>query len=156
MVQGNTTIFTFSKPRNVVVQVNGNIFDCLHLFTNEIERNAPSVNDSSVIYFGPGVHTVTGGTLTGLRNQTVYVVGGGVLKASVSFTNATNDALHGRGIFYQTSNVATIAYSSRITIDGVISLNRGGITVGSSKDVTVNNYRSLSSTSGVIILIFSV
>jgi hypothetical protein len=85
----------------------------------------------------------------------VYVAGGGVLKASVSSTNATNDALLGRGICYQTNNVATLAYSSGITIDGVISLHRGGITVGSSNHVTVNNYRSFSSTSWVTVLLFS-
>lgn len=41
-ISGNNTVtFTLVKPRNVIVQVNDNIFDCLHLLTSTIETDIP-------------------------------------------------------------------------------------------------------------------
>ncbi|KAB8275266.1 hypothetical protein BDV30DRAFT_225308 [Aspergillus minisclerotigenes] len=54
-VKGNTVSFSLDRPRNVVVQVNDDIFDTLQLFTNAIETDIPSQRDPNVVYFGPGI-----------------------------------------------------------------------------------------------------
>jgi hypothetical protein len=140
-VQGNTITFTLYKPRNIVIQVNNNIFDCLHLFTNEIEKSPPSSNDTNIIYFGAGVHSVTGGKLIVPSNKTVYIAGGGILTSPILFQNVTNSGIRGRGLIVAT----TIAYSSNIFVNGVISIKGGNILVGNSNDVVIDNYRAFSS-----------
>ncbi|KAE8165637.1 hypothetical protein BDV40DRAFT_308937 [Aspergillus tamarii] len=55
-VKGNTISFTLDRPRNVVVQVNDDVFDTLQLFTNALETNIPSQQDPNVVYFGPGIN----------------------------------------------------------------------------------------------------
>jgi hypothetical protein len=41
-VLGSTLRFTLDQPRNLVVQVDDKIFDCLHLFTNPSRPTRPS------------------------------------------------------------------------------------------------------------------
>ena len=50
--------FKLDRPRNLSVEVNGDIFHNLHLFANAIDVNKPKnvKKDKSLIYFGPGVH----------------------------------------------------------------------------------------------------
>src|SRR5438067_3752620 len=82
---GDTVRFTLDEPKDVVVQINDDIFDCLHVFTNHIDPNPPSADDPDVIYFGPGMHTVAGNVLTVPSGKTVYLAGGAVLTAQVDF-----------------------------------------------------------------------
>lgn len=51
-VRDNTLTFTPTKPRNLVIQTNNDIFDCLHLLSNTIDFNVPSAGDPNVIYLG--------------------------------------------------------------------------------------------------------
>jgi len=51
-VRDNTLTFTLTKPRNLVIQTNNDIFDCLHLLSNTIDFNVPSAGDPNVIYLG--------------------------------------------------------------------------------------------------------
>ena len=57
-VSGNTITFALTQPRNLAVEVNGDIFGNLHLFANPIELSRPDPRDPDVIYFGPGIHQV--------------------------------------------------------------------------------------------------
>lgn len=41
-VKGDTLLFSLSQPRNLSVEVNGDIFHNLHLFANPIDKNRPS------------------------------------------------------------------------------------------------------------------
>lgn len=69
---GNNTLkFILNDPRNLVIQVNGNIFGCLHLLSSTIETSISTGNSSGVIYFGPGIHSVSGGVLNVCSGQTV-------------------------------------------------------------------------------------
>ncbi|KIM93159.1 glycoside hydrolase family 28 protein [Oidiodendron maius Zn] len=150
-VQGNTIKFTLTEPRNLVIQVNDDIFDCLHLMTNTIDMDVPSPSDPSVIYFGPGMHNVTSAnnTLMVPSNKTVYLAGGAVLKAGVTFANVSNSILRGRGILYNVPvGAVLVAYSNNITVDGVTMLdppNGYSLEVGQSDGVVVRNIHSFSS-----------
>ena len=57
-IDGNTMTFKLDRPRNLSVEVNGDIFHNLHLFANPIDEKKPKkLKDKNLIYFGPGIHT---------------------------------------------------------------------------------------------------
>jgi hypothetical protein len=147
-VRGNTLKFSLVQPRNLVIQVNDEIFDCLQLFAGSIETNVPAANDTDVIYFGPGMHSVSGGVLQVPSGKTVYIAGGGVLTSGVNFTNVHDATLRGRGILYNTPGGAiTVAYSERILISGVTVLNPNGyaVTAGQANQLTIEDFHAFSS-----------
>ncbi|HEY3557579.1 MAG TPA: glycosyl hydrolase family 28 protein [Kribbella sp.] len=143
-IDDDTLVFTLTGPRKLVVEVNGEIFDCLHLLARPVETDAPSPDDPDVIYFGPGVHTVAGGALEVPSGKTVYLAGGAVLKASVNFTGTTNGALTGRGMIYGTTGGGcTLVKAKNVRIDGVTMLNLSSgyaITAGESEQVSITDF----------------
>jgi hypothetical protein len=147
-VTGDTVRFTLSEPRNLSIEIDGEIFDNLQLHANPIEAQRPEQGDPDVIYFGPGLHTVTGNVLMVPSGKTVYLAGGAVLKARVEFNKVENARLLGRGILWNADGGITAAFSKNIEIDGIMVLNpRTGYacTIGQSKQVTVRNLHSYSS-----------
>ena len=143
-IDGNTLKFTLPAPRKVVVEVNGEIFDCLHLLARPIELDSPDPDDPDVIYFGPGVHTTATGQLEVPSGKTVYLAGGAVLKTSVIFKNVTNAGLTGRGVIYGTNGGGcTIVDSKNIRVDGISMLNLTtgyAITAGQSEQVSITDF----------------
>ena len=147
--QGHSTLeFTLMEPRNLIVQVNDNIFDCLHLLSNTIETNAPTGNSTDVIYFGPGVHTVPGGVLQVPSGKTVYLAGGAVLTANVNFSNVHDASMRGRGVLYNNPGGAiTVEYSSNITIEGAITAldpNGYAVIAGQVDGLTIRGLHAFS------------
>jgi hypothetical protein len=148
-ISGNNTVaFTLDKPQNVIVHVNDNIFDCLHLLSSTIDTNVPSENSTDVIYFGPGVHSVTGNVLQVPSGKTVYIAGGGVLTATLNFSGVHDAGLSGRGVLYTTSGGAIVVeYSKNVTIDGAITvLNPNGYAISSGQvdGFTIRGLRAFS------------
>lgn len=151
---GDTLTFTLDTPRNLVVQVNDDIFGTLQLLTNPIESNGPDPNDPQILYFGEGINNgtayadVTGGVLNVPSGKTVYIAGGGVLTAQVSFTNISDASLRGRGVLYNNPGGGVLVQnSSDITIEDVVVMNPDGyaVLVGSSNAVTISGVRAFSS-----------
>ncbi|TDO52957.1 glycosyl hydrolase family 28 [Kribbella sp. VKM Ac-2571] len=140
----STLLFTLTEPSKIVVEVNGEIFDCLHLLARPIETGVPSPDDPDVIYFGPGVHTTATGQLEVPSGKTVYLAGGAVLKTSVIFKNVTNAGLTGRGVIYGTNGGGcTIVSSQNIRVDGIsmLDLTTGyAITAGMSEQVAITDF----------------
>lgn len=125
---GDTLRFTLDEPKDVVVQINDEVFDALHLITNRVEHHVPSADDPNVIYFGPGVHTVTGNVLTVPGGKTVYLAGGAVLTAQVYFKDVEKSRLIGRGVLYNNPGGAILSEGSRnIRVEDVIILNPAGL-----------------------------
>ncbi|KAK9489021.1 pectin lyase fold/virulence factor [Lipomyces doorenjongii] len=148
VVYHNIIKFTLDQPRNLVIEVNDDIFDCLHLLTNPIETNVPSSNDPNVIYFGPGVNTVTGGVVHVASNQTVYIAGGAVLKANVAIQNVSDATVRGRGVLLNSPGGSfTVEYSNNISIYDIISLDPNGysIVAGDVTNFIVSGLRGFSS-----------
>ncbi|MET9385140.1 glycosyl hydrolase family 28 protein [Streptomyces sp. NPDC002928] len=144
---GDTLRFTLDEPRDVVVQVNDEIFDCLHVITNRVDRHPPAEDDPDVIYFGPGVHTVTGNVLTVPSGKTVHLAGGAVLKAQVFFKDVEKARLTGHGMLYAGPGGVLCEGSKNIRVEDVIIMNPNGYagTFGESENVHVKKARSFSS-----------
>lgn len=88
-ITNNTMTFKLNRPRNLSVEVNGDIFHNLHLFANPIDENKPrKLKDRNLIYFGPGVHHLPGDTLNVPSGKTVYVAGGAVIKGRIQVVDA--------------------------------------------------------------------
>ncbi|MBC9727408.1 glycosyl hydrolase family 28 protein [Streptomyces sp. TRM68367] len=146
-VLGSTARFTLDRPRNIVVQVDDKIFDCLHLFANPLEENPPAESDKNVMYFGPGFHTPANGELTVPSHTTVYLAPGAVLKAFVRFEEVENSRLTGRGVLYNSKVGAMfIRKCENITIDGITILNPRyeNIRIAESQNLTIRNLRAFS------------
>lgn len=147
-VSGDTITFSLSEPRNLSIEIGGDIYDNLQLHANPIEAQRPEESDPDVIYFGPGIHTVPNNEVKVPSGKTLYLAGGAVLKARVTFTNVENARLLGRGILWDADGGgATVAFSKNIEINGILVLNpRTGysVTIGQSKQVTVRNLHSYS------------
>jgi hypothetical protein len=147
-VGGDTLVFTLDQPRNVVVQINDDIFDCLHLFARAIEKKTYAQDDPNVLYYGPGVHTTADGNLLVPSGKTVYLDGGAVLKATVIFRNVEHAGIAGRGVLAGTAGGGVLVESSRnISIGAVTTLNPNGYAVqlGEATGVTIKGLGSFSS-----------
>lgn len=153
-VEHNVITFTLDRPRDVMVQVNGNKWTALHLLTNEIDADAPTRDTDEVWYFGPGINNGTAyskvldGNLTVPSGKTVYLAGGAFLSAKLKFINVSNAAVRGRGFIYHPSGGAIlIEGSSNINVENVTSLSATGfsLTAGESRHIHINGYRSFSS-----------
>ncbi|MGN9757887.1 glycosyl hydrolase family 28 protein [Streptomyces sp. SD31] len=146
-VDGATVSFTLTEPRNLSLEIDGEIFNNLQLHANPIETNVPDPDDPDVIYFGPGLHKTTDNVVKVPSGKTLYLAGGAVLTSRVEFQNVENSRLIGRGVLYNSQNGVLVNYSRNIEIDGVMVLNPSSgysVTVGQSKQVTVRNLHSYS------------
>lgn len=145
---GDTLRFTLDEPKDVVVQINDEIFDALHVITNSVDRNPPAADDPDVIYFGPGVHTVPGNVLTVPSGKTVHLAGGAVLTAQVHFKDVERSRLTGRGILYNNPGGAILAEGAKnIRIEDVIILNPAGYAgiFAESENIHISKARAFSS-----------
>jgi hypothetical protein len=128
-VEGQRLTFSLAEPKPVTVEVNGNWVGALHLFANPPETAAPRPDDPNVIYFGPGVHEVTGVTVG--SGKTVYVAAGAVVKGTAGrpspvFTlQGEHIVLRGRGVIDGSlcpthSRHLLLVRGKDITVEGVI------------------------------------
>jgi len=140
-VQGSTLTFSLSQPRNVSVEVNGDIFANLHLFSNPIENERPDPNDPRVLYYGPGLHTIPGNRLLVPSGKTVYIAGGAVVRGQIVCNGVSDVRVLGRGIIDQPRGSLRIANSARVEVDGVIGSQ---FFTGGSRNVTIRNVKCIS------------
>ncbi|MDW4908835.1 glycosyl hydrolase family 28 protein [Streptomyces sp. ADMS] len=146
-VDGATVSFTLTEPRNLSIEIDGEIFNNLQLHANPVERHVPDPDDPDVIYFGPGLHNTTDNVVKVPSGKTVYLAGGAVLTSRVEFVNVENARLRGRGVLYNSPSGVLLQYSRNIEIDGIMVLNPSSgyaCTVGQSKQVTVRDFHSYS------------
>ncbi|KUM76059.1 Ig domain-containing protein [Streptomyces curacoi] len=146
-VDGATVSFTLTEPRNLSIEIDGELFNNLQLHANPIEENAPDPDDPDVIYFGPGLHRTTDNVVKVPSGKTVYLAGGAVLTSRVEFVNVENARLTGRGVLYNSPSGVLLQYSRNIEIDGITVLNPSSgyaCTVGQSKQVSIRNLHSYS------------
>lgn len=127
------------------MQINGEIFNVLHIFTNPPPVDEPSPDDPDVIYYGPGLHSVSG-KIRVPSGKTLYIAGGSVVSVeAIEFTNVTNAAVRGRGVLtYPRSGNIFVTRSQNVVIEGLIGLNFMARTFEAT-DVDINNWRSFSS-----------
>lgn len=154
VVDGSTLTFTLDRPRNLSVEVNGDIFHNLHLFANAIDTDNPidgvriknekqlARKRKDVIYFGPGLHKID--TLFPVSGQTVYIAGGAVVRGTIHVVNASDVKIHGRGIVHPSGRGegVYVQRSKNVEVDGIISTQ---CPVGGSDGVKITNVKVISS-----------
>ena len=143
-IDGNTMTFKLDRPRNLSVEVNGDIFHNLHLFANPIDEKKPKKQkDKNLIYFGPGIHTFPGDTLNVPSGKTVYIAGGALVKGCIQVVNAQNVKILGRGIVIPERRAGLrIVNSKNVLVEGVITTQ---CPTGGSDSITIRNVKSISS-----------
>lgn len=134
-------------PRNLVIEVNGDVFNVLHLFlghTDDEASQAPPPQNSLTRVYGPGYHEMRE-TVKVKSGETVYLAPGAVIKGGFLFQNVTDAAIIGRGIITRGESIK-VESSSNIRINGVTILNpqHYSITLGMANNVHVSNFRSIS------------
>ncbi len=152
----STMVFRLDRPRNLSVEVNGDIFHNLHLFAGAVDTDDPLRGMTpkqrktalkrleDVIYFGPGVHQLPGDTLNVPSGTTVYVAGGAVVKGCIRAVNARDVKILGRGRVHPDGRGAglEITNSKNVLVEGLISTQ---CPTGGSDSVTVRNVKVISS-----------
>lgn len=159
---GQDIIFTIKKPVDDMTFVfdDSYIGYVLHLFTNEIDHNAPERNSANVIYFGPGYHDLKryGGELQVTSGKTLYLAGGAVIGGPVNVLNADHVTIKGSGVILmdqknsanpQYGNIAlTINHSSNVTVSGIVAqshrIQNWTTHVYFSNNVAFERYRTVS------------
>lgn len=146
-------IFCLDRPRNLSVEINGDIFHNLHLFANPIDENNPLkpgmslkklTKEKDLIYFAPGVHRLPGDTLRIPSGKRVYIAGGARVIGSLHIKDATDVKIQGRGIVHPAGRGegVYVMNSQRVELDGFITTQ---CPVGGSDSVTVSNVKAISS-----------
>lgn len=144
-IDGNTLTFKLNRPRNLSVEVNGDIFHNLHLFANPIDGNKPKkLKDRNLIYFAPGIHQLPGDTLNVPSGKTVYIAGGAIVKGCIQVVNARDVKVFGRGEIHPEGRGAgvRIVNSKNIQVEGLITTQ---CPTGGSDSVTIRNVKAISS-----------
>lgn len=141
-ITGNTLTFTLDRPRNLSVEVNGDIFHNLHLFANPPDEFIPDPANPDLIYFGPGVHRPASEELKIPSGKTVYIAGGAVVKCRLVVDSAENVKILGRGMICHTvKHGVKISNSKDVLVEGIILTQ---CSTGGSDNVTIRNVKSIS------------
>ncbi|WP_167019845.1 glycosyl hydrolase family 28 protein [Chitinophaga sp. Cy-1792] len=141
-IKGNTVYFRLKQPMNLSVEINGDKYHNLHLFANPVLLSIPDSTKKEVIYFGPGIHEIAGGSLNIPSGKTVFLAGGAVLKGRLVVDHARDVTITGRGIIdFSVKEGVRVAHAKNVLVEG-ISLTQ--CPVGGSDSVTVRNVKSFS------------
>ena len=150
-VTDDTLSFTLSRPANLSVELNGDIFSNLHLFANPIDTHRPTAREirnagkkkSDLIYFGPGLHRLPGGAMRIPSGKTVYVDGGALVDGQLLVDSVRDVRIFGRGEIRPQGRGEgiNIRHSRNIEAEGVVLSQ---IPVGGSDSVRITNVKSLT------------
>jgi len=141
-VKGNTLTFRLDKPSNLSVEINGNIFNNLHLFANPLVESIPDRRDPDVIYFGPGIHEFKDQVFKVASGKTVYIAGDAILRGQLLVHDADDVKIIGRGMVEHTVKMGVhIANSRNVLVDGIFTTQ---CATGGSDNVTIRNVKSIS------------
>ena len=154
-IAGKTISCTIPKAGQYVLEINDDWIHSLQIFANPFEVDAPSPNDSNVIYYGPGTHQVE--SIEVPPGKTLYVAGGAVIygnftpgtsKGPIISLKGDNIVVRGRGIIdgskcpYQTRNIMGVR-GKNIQVEGIVVRDSGGwnVYVHESDQVRISNLK---------------
>ena len=140
-VSGDRLTFRLDRPRNVSVEVNGDIFNNLQLFANAPQ---PKVKKGrNVRYYGPGYYDLKGDSIHLKTGETLFIDGGAYIKGWVSTYRSDNVRIIGHGIVNPGRQQAGIMvrYSKNVVVDGPVTTQ---LPVGGSDSVSVSNAKCIS------------
>jgi hypothetical protein len=149
-VKDNALTFTLAEPRNLSVEIDGDIYHNLQLFAGPIDSSRPSKDDPNVVYFGPGLHALPRRGLQIDGGKTVFIDGGAVVQGQLLCKNAEHVRILGRGILSKAVGAGRVGGiriedSKNVRIEGIIINPPGGsINISQSQDVKIINIKSIS------------
>ncbi|KAL5089468.1 hypothetical protein Trisim1_005164 [Trichoderma cf. simile WF8] len=144
-INGRRIDLALFEPRDIVVEVNGDVFNVLHLFLGAIDSiKPPTHNHKYIRRYEAGYH-VLNETVKVLSGETVYLAPGAVVNGDFLFQNSSDAAILGRGVIYKSASI-TVESSKNIQIKGVTILNptHYSLTLGMADNVIVSEVRSIS------------
>ena len=86
--------FIMNEPKKISVEINGDIYDNLHIFARYPESDPITAESDEVVYFGPGYHRLDK-PLNLESRKTLYIAGGAFIE--VGLNNDTSQGAHVRG-----------------------------------------------------------
>jgi len=140
-----TIRFVMNEPKKISVEINGDIYDNLHIFARPPESDPVVSEGENVIYFGPGYHRLDQ-PLVLESGTTVYIAGGAFVEIDANndkvreshiYADGQSDiTIRGRGIIYMPGpsfgdvhgpQGLRLRRCSRIKVDGItlIKQSRG-------------------------------
>ncbi len=138
---GNTLRFTLDRPRYLSVEINGRIYDNLHIFADSV-MDKPKVSRRDLIYFGPGYHDFHGDSIAVPSGKTVYIDPGAVINGWLSVYRAHDVRILGHGLVMPGRHEGImVRYSRRVLIDGPLTTQ---MPIGGCDSVTVRNAKVMS------------
>ncbi|MFC6100240.1 glycosyl hydrolase family 28 protein [Olivibacter domesticus] len=141
-VEGNTLTFRLDRPRNLSIEVNGDIFHNLLLFANPLVENIPDRKDPNVIFFDAGIHEFPGKVFKVPSNKTVYIAGDAILRGQLLIDNVENVSVIGRGMVEHTVKMGVhISNAKNILVEGIFTTQ---CATGGSDNVIIRNVKSVS------------
>ncbi|KAJ4352540.1 uncharacterized protein N0V89_007889 [Didymosphaeria variabile] len=166
-VEDNVISFTLDRALDIMLEINGDKWQALHLLVNTIEAGDPEGEAEGVWYFGPGVNNssatekISDGTLIVPSNTTIYLASGAFLTAQVVFAGVEDSTIKGPGFICRGNYDASkslmprelaggailIERSQKILVQRVTSLRSFGFSlpIGQGQDIHIDRYRSFSS-----------
>lgn len=153
-VNDSTIVLKIAKPCILSVEPEGKKRPLL-IFANAPELEKPHKNDTSVLYYGPGIHRPENGIVVLKGNQTLYLAGGAILESTIRIENAGNVTICGRGILSGNrwkwqegpGMMISMVNSKNILIDGIVvrGAPKWTIVPKGSDNVTINNVKICNS-----------
>lgn len=159
---GKTICFVLSKPRDVMLEINDDKWQALHLLSNVIDPAAPTADTDDVWYFGPGINqgaayeqVKDGVNLFVPSGKTVYLASGAFVTCRINFVDVTNAGVRGQGFilgpeggyeYREHGGAIHMSRASNIFVGGVTSVGANGfsLSAGECRNVHVDGYRSFS------------
>ncbi|MDT3401144.1 glycosyl hydrolase family 28 protein [Mucilaginibacter terrae] len=164
-IKNNKIVFLLKPGQKISLEINGDIYNNLQLFANQILDKEYVKTDTSLIYFGPGIHNLGRRRLN--SNETLYIAGGAVVYGSLIIDHAENVKICGTGILAQLEDFfpnkflkhtkvnplsigeradqILISFSKNVTIDGICVLpHKYSVLIGNSDGVTIQNFKAFS------------
>lgn len=146
-ISGDSFSFFLDSPRNLCIEVNGEIFDNLQLFANPLDGNAPSSKELKKLlksgkyhYFGPGYHKTD--TVRLRSGETAYIAGGAFIDGVIIAENLRDVRIVGRGIIYPARAGVYVNNCQNVEIEGIFTTQ---CPIGGSDSVRVENVKVMSS-----------
>ena len=140
--EGNTLTFSLDRPRYLSVEVNGNIYQNLQIFADNVLEKPKVKKKKDLMYFGPGVHDFKGDSIHIASGKTVFIDNGAVIKGWLSTYGSRDVKIIGHGIVMPGHHEGImVRYSKNVYIDGPLTTQ---LPVGGSDSVTVRNAKVMS------------
>ena len=139
--EGNTLTFSLDSPRYLSVEINGNIYQNLQIFADNVLEK-PKVKKKDLMYFGPGIHDFKGDSIYIPSGKTVFIDNGAYIKGWLSTYGSKNVKILGHGIVMPGRHEGImVRYAKNVYIDGPITTQ---LPIGGCDSVTVKNVKVMS------------